>query len=271
MRNALIVFAVGVLLAAPLAAQPIPTLMVGKERKMTQGKLLEAQAGDVACYLQLEDLDGEPFSEMAEFEVCDSADALLGRDVRLGYRLGNVMAESCQGNPDCTESEEVALVVSLTPRGASKSPTVAAVGLCAPTEKVIFSCSTGAKTVSVCAAGSDKLQYRFGKVGAVELALPANGVSPSADVFGTTVPFAGGGGSWLRFKRGTYGYVVYSGIGRWGPDGEPAEKNGVTVENKGKPIAQLKCVGDVQSELGPDFFESAGMDPAREDEFEFPD
>jgi hypothetical protein len=271
MRIAAVFVAMSVFMGAPVAAQSVPTLTVGKERKMTQGKLLSAESGDVACYLQLEDLDGEPFSEMAEFEVCEAADALIGRDLQLGYRLGSVMAQSCQGNPDCTDSDEVALVISLTPRGGNKTPPVAASGLCAPTETVVFSCSTGAKTASVCATGKNKLQYRFGKEGAVEMALPADGSYPNADVFGTNVPFAGGGGSWLRFKRGTYGYVVYSGIGRWGPDGETAEKNGVTVENKGKAIAQLKCVGKVQSELGPEWFDSAGMDSSRSDEFEFPD
>ena len=69
----------------------------------------------------------------------------------------------------------------------------------------------------------------------------------------------------MRFKRDTFAYVVYTAIGRgWG------EKAGVAVEKDNKLQANLVCNKPVQSELGPDFFDQAGL---AEDQagFELPD
>lgn len=64
--------------------------------------------------------------------------------------------------------------------------------------------------------------------------------------------------------------MVYTGIGKWGPKGETRTKSGVTVERKGKAIAQLKCNKDATSELGPDWFEKYGVTDKNQD-FDFPD
>ena len=143
----------------------------------------------------------------------------------------------------------------------------------------MYSCKTGAKTVSVCAsAGASKqkgyLQYRFGKTGpgeAAEVALPAGEVVPQQAATGVSVPFAGGGGSWLRFRKGEYSYVVYSGIGLWGPKGEIQEKQGVVVERNGKSIAHLRCAAEPDGQLGPDWLESLGIRTRDNEDFLFPD
>jgi hypothetical protein len=84
------------------------------------------------------------------------------------------------------------------------------------------------------------------------------------------VAFSGGGGAWLRFHKGGYAYVVYTGIGKWGPHGEPRTKDGVAVEHAGKLVTDLKCTGKPTSLLGPDWFEKTGI-TSNGEEFEFPE
>jgi hypothetical protein len=68
----------------------------------------------------------------------------------------------------------------------------------------------------------------------------------------------------MVFAKPPYRYIVYSAIGKgWG------QKSGVVVEKDGKRIANLPCTGRTTSELGPEFFERAGVRPADHD-FELP-
>jgi hypothetical protein len=129
---------------------------------------------------------------------------------------------------------------------------------CSAKEQTLFNCSTGSKTVSVCAtpdltADAGSVQYRFGPPGTPELAYP-----PTADwrrlTRGAVLTFAGGGGAYLAFTKGPYRYVVYTAIGKgWG------EKAGVVVEKNGKRVASLPCKGKETSELGPDLFAKAAI------------
>jgi hypothetical protein len=117
------------------------------------------------------------------------------------------------------------------------------------------------------------LQYRFGKPDSkdpLELMHPAADTLPALAAEGETVPFAGGGGSWLRFRKGDTAYVVYTGIGKWGPKGETMEKEGIVVEQEGRQIANLACSSKLTSALSPDWFEKTGVAPKGED-FLFPD
>ena len=82
---------------------------------------------------------------------------------------------------------------------------------------------------------------------------------------------AGCGASWMRFRKGSYGYVVYSGVGRWIPKSESIEKTGLAVENNGKVIANLKCSGRNEGEMGPQWFEKAGYQRSDKEEFFIPD
>ena len=140
---------------------------------------------------------------------------------------------------------------------------------CAIDETIIFNCNTGKKIVSVCAsktisATTGYLQYRFGPKGSPDLVYPETKVHPNPDVQANTLTFAGGGGAYIRFTRGRYGYVVYTALGRgWG------EKAGVAVEKDNKLEVNLPCKGAVLSELGPDFFDKAGL-PQDQTGFELP-
>ena len=263
------------------AAPGDDTVKIGKETKKTIGILTKAVAGDVACYLTLRDDRGVVFEELADFAVCEQP-KLVGKRVRLTYSIENVLADECQGDPDCKKSRSVALVksVEVLPAAAAKPATSKLPSLasfCTPTETIVFACSTGAKLVSVCASKDASptkgyLQYRFGKLDSnepLEITIPAVWTIPSKAASGDSEPFAGGGGAWLRFRKGPFGYVVYSGIGKWGPHGETREKQGVFVEREGKTVANLPCIGKPTSELGPDWLTKAGVKNNGE-AFDFP-
>jgi hypothetical protein len=273
-----------VVLPALASAQGPGTVQVGKESKKTSGVLVSAEAGDVACYLTLKDDKGVEFRELADFDICEKQASLVGKRLQLKYSLENVLADECQGDPDCKKSKTVALVVAAQVVGstpaARPAPKAAPeqTSFCTPLEDVIFACRTGAKLVSVCASkdASPKggyVQYRFGKPDSadpLELMIPEGEPLPSKSATGGNVPYSGGGAAWLRFRNGPYAYVVYSGIGKWGPKGETIENNGLAVERGGKVISTLRCSTPLESELGPDWLEKAGIGTNDED-FDFPE
>lgn len=160
------------------------------------------------------------------------------------------------------------LLVSALPATAQNTTQTAQTSFCTAGETTVFSCRTGpTRLVSVCAskdAAPDKgyLQYRSGKPDSsepLELVLPASQVPPPRAATGGSLAFSGGGGAWLCLPAKPYAYVVYTGIGKWGPRGETREKAGIAVERDGKQIANLKCTGKPVSLLGPDWFEQAGI------------
>jgi hypothetical protein len=102
------------------AAQGPDTVKIGKEIKKTVATVTELQAGDVACYLTLKDDQGAEFSELGDFPICEKR-SLLGKRVKLTYTLGTVMADECQGNPDCTKTRKVALVTAVKVLGGGKA------------------------------------------------------------------------------------------------------------------------------------------------------
>ncbi|SEQ39149.1 hypothetical protein SAMN05421510_10461 [Nitrosomonas ureae] len=142
---------------------------------------------------------------------------------------------------------------------------------CQIQEQVIFSCSVGEKTVSVCAsknfsAHSGYLQYRFGSLGMSELIFPAMNASDPVTQFirARTWIFAGGGGGYLRFINGQYHYIVYTAIGKgWGT------KDGVAVEKNHQVITNLECQNVPISEISEDFFTRTGLQ-VDQNEFEIP-
>ena len=129
---------------------------------------------------------------------------------------------------------------------------------CGTNERIVFSCATDHKVVSVCASGdltqsSGPLSYRFGPPGRPEISYPPPDEARDVVRAGRWV-FAGGGGAWLAFHRSSFRYIVYSAVGRgW------HEKAGVAVEKDGRLLTNQRCRGTPVSELGPDFFSSAGI------------
>lgn len=158
----------------------------------------------------------------------------------------------------------IVCVFSLSTAFAKTSPS-----LCAPEEKVVFTCqTTKAKVVSLCGVGATKseagyLQYRIGAVGKLpEMVHPALKL-PSKEGFQYgTLMYAAGGGTFVQFAKGNYKYVTYSASGKgW-------DKSGVSVTQAGKPIAEVLCKKD-EGDLDRDFVEKQGV-PRTNDDFEVP-
>ncbi len=70
--------------------------------------------GDRACYVGLQQADGSVREEEAAFEFCDRI-TLIGQRVRLRRARTEVMARSCEGNPECPDRDTVNLIVGAEP------------------------------------------------------------------------------------------------------------------------------------------------------------
>lgn len=81
-----------------------------------EGELKGLEAGDVACYVELV-VDGEERFLHGDFELCPGggadASGLIGQRVRFTTTSTQVQADSCEGDPECTDTQEVPLVVTL--------------------------------------------------------------------------------------------------------------------------------------------------------------
>lgn len=245
-----------------------PALAVAQDELPLEGILISLTPGDSACYAEI-DVDGDVRNEMADFSVCEQGEAWLGERVRFSWKEANVLAADCQGDMDCGRSDTVTLIDRMM-----RDPEEPA---CAEDEQTAFQCALGSKQVAICAsadaaATTGWLQYRFGRADhAPELIWPAYPGDPLLSAEGRVESYAGGGASWLRFRRGDHAYVVYTGIGRWGESGETREQSGVVVERNGKLIADLRCSGPVSSDLGPGWFERVGVEADDEAEFYIPE
>lgn len=122
--------------------------------------------------------------------------------------------------------------------------------LCDPaTEVAVFSCSTGTKRADVCATrdldeSSGSIQYRFGKPGAIELALPAATKGRQSIEGDASIYASGASAMHLRFKSGSIAYVVYDiSSNDEATDGtrEWTSQSGVVVEKSGAVALHLRC------------------------------
>jgi hypothetical protein len=112
--------------------------------------------------------------------------------------------------------------------------------LCQNDEETVFSCSTGKKTVSLCASpeltsSTGYIQYRFGTKSHIELSYPAFDQSPR-EVFkyGHKGQFSWGF-SYVKFSLNNFDYRVYDGEGRgwW--------RAGVVVMQNSTVVSQYTC------------------------------
>ncbi len=84
--------------AAPESGRPIATVIT-------------LQNADTACNVELQFENAGPEIWLADFAICQQQ--LQGKRVRFKTKKSKVIAASCQGDPACTESEEVDLIVSV--------------------------------------------------------------------------------------------------------------------------------------------------------------
>lgn len=79
--------------------------------------LVSLEAGDRACYLTVQPAGGPERTEMADFRMCEGTE-LVGRRVLLTVTPSQVQAASCQGDPECPDTEQVNLVTGMDPDDA---------------------------------------------------------------------------------------------------------------------------------------------------------
>jgi len=93
--------------------------LAGCHRESAPVVTLQAlEVGDRACYVVVATDSGKQSLE-GDFDLCPDgareASALIGQRVILTQHKERVQAASCQGNPECDRSDEVDLVVAITP------------------------------------------------------------------------------------------------------------------------------------------------------------
>jgi len=140
--------------------------------------------------------------------------------------------------------------------------------LCQTKEKVVFSCSTGKKLISVCASenlssSAGYVQYRFGTNEKLEFSFPEPKAHPDSFSTKGILAYSGGGAGYMRLNKGAYSYVVYSGMGQgW-------DKQGVAVEKNGKLLSNILCKDTSIKNNGPETFDKYPI-PIDEIGFEIP-
>lgn len=80
--------------------------------------LAELQNGDAACYVVATSAAGEPINYPGAFELCEGgpndATPLIGKTVTLTIGRDRILAGSCEGDPECKDTEEVDFVTAIT-------------------------------------------------------------------------------------------------------------------------------------------------------------
>ena len=80
--------------------------------------LVEVSQGDAACYVTVKDAAGADQTYPGTFDLCPGggmdAGTLVGKQVLLGFGKASLIAASCEGDPECTDTEEVDAVMSIT-------------------------------------------------------------------------------------------------------------------------------------------------------------
>lgn len=80
----------------------------------TRAVVTDIESGDRACYVTLRTDGGGSETVFADYSLCDT-DGLLNRRVQIEYEPGTVLAESCEGDAECLDTETVALAVAAEP------------------------------------------------------------------------------------------------------------------------------------------------------------
>ncbi len=94
----------------------------------TRAVVTEVEAGDRACYLTLRTDDGGSTTVFGDFSLCET-NGLMGRRIQIAYAPDDILAASCQGDPDCLETETVPMAVAADriPGGAPPAAPEAAI------------------------------------------------------------------------------------------------------------------------------------------------
>lgn len=80
--------------------------------------LVSMTAGDAACYLTVRPDGGAEHTEVADFRMCERSD-LVGQKVVLTVTPSQILADSCEGNPECRDLKAVNMVTGMDPADAA--------------------------------------------------------------------------------------------------------------------------------------------------------
>lgn len=82
------------------------------------GTLTALEQGDLGCYASIAQAGGEPEPHLATFDLCPGgeidASALIDQRITWTTALLDVPAESCQGDPECTEYEKAPVIETIS-------------------------------------------------------------------------------------------------------------------------------------------------------------
>jgi len=135
----------------------------------------------------------------------------------------------------------LAALVAAAPLVVAAAPA----SLCAAEETAYFECAMASgKLLAVCGALPGRLQYRFGRPGAVELAHPAAAEEGPKTLLIARYHRYRTERLALRFERNGVSYTVFD-------DREDGRgRGGVAVKTADAPVHELVCTGKVASRLG---------------------
>ncbi len=192
----------------------------------------------------------------------------MSRAACAGWAAMAVMLAACS-SPDSDDNEiaapneaKLAAATNAATVAQAQAPvaaaaTIAVAGvptLCAPGETVLFSCASGARTMSVCGAAdpAQGAQYRVGRGATRELTYPAGDSTGRGTMRSATAPYSGGGEAQIPFDNGGFTYVAYSRIVRTRFDGQgndPAFSAGVAVIKGDKTVGERICTAPADAYL----------------------
>jgi hypothetical protein len=134
----------------------------------------------------------------------------------------------------------LAALVAAAPFVAAAAPA----SLCAADETAYFDCTMASgKLLAVCGALPDRLQYRFGRPGAVELAHPAAAHDGPQTLLIARYHRYRTNRLTLRFERNGVSYAVFD------DEEDGKRRGGVEVKTADARVRELVCSGTVTSRL----------------------
>lgn len=77
----------------------------------TRAVVTAIENSDQSCFVTLRTDTGAEETVHADYSLCDT-DGLEGRRVQIAYAPSTILAASCEGDPDCLDTEAVALAVA---------------------------------------------------------------------------------------------------------------------------------------------------------------
>jgi hypothetical protein len=126
---------------------------------------------------------------------------------------------------------------------------------CTPTEQVVFSCTIGAKTLSLCKSGANEIHYRFGKPG------QRPDLVYSDAFYWDYTSYTKGSSGYMTFKNADTVYTVYK-VQKVFSEAEGDTGSGVFVMRDGLLKANLRCAERDQPDRFYETLSALGLKPS---------